>query len=99
MAKLRGLAKATQNQSERLILIEQGRHAQVAIAYSEGVIRSLEENIILYLLNKHRSGSLTEAEMRGKVGEIAGFRNLIHALRTDIKNAHIAQEEEMKGGN
>ena len=98
MAKLRSLAKVTQNQSERLILIEQGRHAQVAIAYAEGVIRHLEEGIVQQLVHKHRSGSLTNEDMRGKIGEIAGFRNLIHALRTDIKNAHIAQEEEMKGG-
>lgn len=99
MAKLRGLARVTQNQGERQILIEQGRHAALAINYTERVVHALEEGVILFLLNKHRSGTLTEADMRGKVGEIAGFRNLIHALKTDIKHGHIAQEEEMRNGD
>jgi len=99
MARLRSLGKPTQDQGDRLVLIEQGKHAQLAIGYTDQVIFHLEEVILGKLVNKHRAGTLTEADMRGGIGEIAGLRNLVHALKGDMQKARIAQDEEMKGGN
>lgn len=85
-------------QEDRHVLMEQGRHANVALGYMNQVIGRLEETVISRLVAKHGSGTISEADLRGGIGEIAGYRNVLVALRIDVQRANKAQEEEMNNG-
>lgn len=86
------------DQQDRHQSIEQGRFAQTALGYMQIAIGGLEEIVISRLVAGHRSGKVTEAELRGGLGEIVGYRNVLQALKNDVQRASIAMEEEMRDG-
>lgn len=78
--------------------MEDGKHAQVAFAYTRQLVSELEEGVIQRLIAKHSSGSLSDAELRGGIGEIAGLRNLLKRQEGVVQKGFRASEEELKHG-
>jgi len=95
MVRPQDLNKLSSIQNDRLVSIEQGRHAQAALGYTQATIARLEQAILTLLISKHHSGNLSEGEMRGAVGEIAGLRRLATSLIGDIRRGEAAAEKEI----
>lgn len=90
---------AKRNQHDNLVRIEQGKGAGVALAFTRSAVAELTDRIISSLVSQHRSGTSTEASLRGGVGEIAGLRNLIAHFENQVSKGFISTEEEVANGD
>ena len=87
-----------QEQEENFTVIEQGRQAQVAISYSEGVIREIRETALTRAIGEFRGGTMTAEKLWGLIGSLDALEHFRSALRADAQQGIRAQEREMTSG-
>lgn len=67
-----------------------GRHASQVRGLVEPFISQIAQALTLELISLHKADALTEAKMRGSVGEIAGLYKLTEVLDTQIREGEQA---------
>ncbi len=85
-------------QERRLTAVKKARFAQVYRADIKDRVEDQEKRIIRSLVSSYRAGTLTDFELRGKIGEIAGLHDLLSKMKTDVKLGIMAEEEEKSSG-
>lgn len=85
-------------QEKRFALTKKGRFAQAYRADINERIEEQEKRIINSLVTSYRAGTLTDFELRGKIGEIVALHDLTRKMETDVKLGIMAEKEEKSRG-
>lgn len=86
------------DQEKRFALTKKGRFAQAHRADINERVDAQEKQIIRSLVSSYRAGTLTDFELRGKIGEIVGLHNLLGKMQTEVKLGIMADNEEKSRG-
>lgn len=78
---------------EALARVNKGRMAQLLHGNLEEVIEQTEYEIISRLISQYRAGTLTDHQLRGSIGEIAGIRALLSHLDGAARRGLMAAED------
>ena len=80
---------------ESLSTINRGRMAQLLSGNLQEVVDQQEYDIISLLIGQYRAGTLTDPQLRGSIGEIAGIRALLDRLDSTTRRGFMAAEEKV----
>ena len=75
--------------------VDNGQTARLVRGTTEDWLIGQEEDIIQSLINKYRSDTLTDSDLRGSSGEIAGLRRFREHLETTIRIGVLEAEKEL----
>jgi len=80
---------------DTLDAVDSGQTARLVRGTTEEWLIGQEEDMIQSLVNKYRSGTLTDFDLRGSIGEIAGLRRFREHLETTIRIGVLEAEKEL----
>ena len=83
---------------EELVTIQRGQAARLLRSDAEDTLLGYEEDIIQRLVLAYRHGSLTNDQLRGSIGEIAGIRWFREDLESRIRKGTMTAEVSLNSG-
>lgn len=80
---------------ENLQSVHDGKTARLIRNTTEDFLLDQEESIITALIREYRAGTLTNDNLRGSIGEIAGLRSFREYLEIKIRKGIMSAEQEL----
>tara|TARA_R100001530_G_C4283861_1_gene146294 strand:+ start:352 stop:642 length:291 start_codon:yes stop_codon:yes gene_type:complete len=90
------MAKKTTD--EHVDVVHRGQMAQALQGGLEVRLLDQEYDIVTKLVNGHKMGTLTDTDLRGAIGEIAGIRSVLDTLDADIRRGITELERSEEDG-
>jgi hypothetical protein len=88
----------TGNLDKSIDAIHSGQQSRIIRNTTETYLIDREDDIVQQLVVKYRANQLTDAELRGRIGEIAGLRGFREYLETSIQKGTIEAERAHSDG-
>jgi len=86
------------NLDQSIDAIHSGQQSRIIRNSTEAYLIDREDAIVQQLVVRYRTNELTDAELRGKIGEIAGLRGFREHLETSIQKGMIEAERAHRDG-
>lgn len=80
------------NPDDSLEVVQTGQTSRLVRSVTEEYLMNREEDIIMTLVGKYRTNTLTDEEMRGSIGEISGLRGFREHLESKIRQGIVEAE-------
>ena len=85
-------------QEESIKMIHKGQTSQAVKLEVQDVICKREVDVMNRLIAFYRSGELTNEQLRGSIGEIAGLRSVLEELERSIRRGISETEKVITNG-
>ena len=89
------MSNQSNSADQQITALTRGRIARVTLSQITPIIEELQAALIKRIAINH--SSFTDTQLRGLVGELAGFHKILQHLDNDIKRADIATKEMQNG--
>lgn len=77
----------SQPTEEEISRIQEAQAARILRTTMTDIVIELQEDIMDRLVSRYRSGELSDEEMRGAIGELAGMKGLLEALDVKVRKS------------